>query len=1436
MPGVKIKISTEEARVATERLRKDLNSLGAQAVLTEAQVKQLETRLTTKMSADKTTEAMTRLTTSMGLSKFEAQALAAKLGVAQANVASLESATQGLSSTFKMMAGIVASIGLYKLYEELKSITKESTLIAARVETMTVVLHSLGRISGISADRMDGFVEGVKKMGITTGAAQNSIARMIQAQLDLSKSSQLARVAQDAAVIANTNSSEAMEMLIHGITTMRPITLRQLGIIVDLDGAFNRYAMTVGRTADELTEAEKQQVTFNEVLEKGKLIAGTYEAAMETVGKQINSLPRFIEAVKERFGELFTPALGLIIQDLIKYLKQWEKALIEAQENGDMERWAHKFSTSVKSVIDGIDTMTKFIKENGQEIKEWGILIAQLFILGKISSLLGTAGLSFLKFSKDVGSVTLALQGLSKVGMLAAVPMGAFAVYKGFDYLSKRSESDYLDPNDKQYKDEIAQIKEETARTKELIKLKQDAMKWSKEHGVIKDQSDEEARVLEANKNAMNEINRMIKEESEKVVAEKKRLKDQDLENERKWAIEVQKIGKGVTEQALVDLKVQYDQYDRVVKDKVALAQWFVDKELEIRNKNKKELIGYYQQLYQKEGLQEYQTKAIDLSKDLLDAEEKIMIDRGLTVNEAATLRMDLEKSAIDQIEKWIYGTVEQEQQAADERVEITRRMVEQQQEEQAKIINPNIGEYTGMPVGSGTGWTEYHVGGQTYYSKEAADAAMLRIQTMIESEWQHKADMWRAELEQQAKQKEIDDERARMEKAQIENMKRLNEENEKYTQALKDIDLKALADAGKVTDLNGLMSSIYGAYGSIGMGDQVNATRLALMRQMFASPSVVAGFSPEDIMSNLSEYIGLIADSYEKEVTARKAIIDALKTETDFRERMSYSDLAPTTSYEAMMKVYEAKITGATTAEGYQEFISFIESDFLPYMKAYTGGNTGDYQAIWESIFGAGGTLEDLTNALGGQTDTEDPLLSLQTEANAELQSIADLLSEGGALHDVLSEFAGDQVAYLQSFIDAMEEQTQPIKDTAQYSAATAFNTALLENLIKFIGEAEVYEVNGKYYNEAQVKAMAEAAASVGGAFQLESGGAYYTSLSQLGDTKNVTPVNVAGPGETPKYEMPAISSPVNQVSLPAYQLGTDWYTKQYLQTTIASNASATGKYTLGGQTYTTAQLEEIVAGAGIYKPKDFDFAGNAGAYTPSTPSWASNWGAMASGWGQPASIIANYNASMGAPVLSYPGWDRFEPQWNIPAWASYNAATGQITGRPGPSYASRVGDYETFSLGGTVWSGNYSQQVTPRAVSVPIAAPTLSFQEFVIDNYTTGTGHYVTRYYTGRWNSNTNQWYGEGGLTHGPSGAGELGPEWIVPTYEPQRSSFLKDVGADPQLIANAVAKAISGAKLGGKDQQVIIIQVDGRELIKAIVKNGKKTPELAEFVRSL
>ena len=68
-------------------------------------------------------------------------------------------------------------------------------------------------------------------------------------------------------------------------------------------------------------------------------------------------------------------------------------------------------------------------------------------------------------------------------------------------------------------------------------------------------------------------------------------------------------------------------------------------------------------------------------------------------------------------------------------------------------------------------------------------------------------------------------------------------------------------------------------------------------------------------------------------------------------------------------------------------------------------------------------------------------------------------------------------------------------------------------------------------------------------------------------------------------------------------------------------------------------------------------------------------------------------------------------------------------------------------------------------------------------------------------------------GGLFSGPTIMGEHGPEWAVPTYEPERSRFLKDVGADPDKIAAAIAKKTGGGSGSGNTIHIDnLVNVEG------------------------
>ncbi|KKL93017.1 hypothetical protein LCGC14_1878920, partial [marine sediment metagenome] len=237
----------------------------------------------------------------------------------------------------KAMAGFgVALIGVSAIGAKL---IKDSTLLAARTQVLGVVVDRLGANVGFTKSEMDAFTESIKAQGITVRHSRQAIAMMIQANVDLTKGTRLAALAQDAAVIANLNSSETFQRLIQVIQTGNIRMARHLGLVVDFQKAYVDFAAAQGISVKQLDQTQKVQIRVNEVFRAGVNITGAYEAAMETAGKKMLSLERHVENAGVAIGEGFLPILGDAVDMLTEWLKKID-ALSGAEKNDIAQKLA----------------------------------------------------------------------------------------------------------------------------------------------------------------------------------------------------------------------------------------------------------------------------------------------------------------------------------------------------------------------------------------------------------------------------------------------------------------------------------------------------------------------------------------------------------------------------------------------------------------------------------------------------------------------------------------------------------------------------------------------------------------------------------------------------------------------------------------------------------------------------------------------------------------------------------------------------------------------------------------------------------------------------------------------------------------------------------------------------------------------------------------
>lgn len=225
-----------------------------------------------------------------------------------------EGSFRSASAAIKGMIGVVSTLAV-------TFAIKEIALASARYETLGIVMRVVGNNAGYTGQQMTEFEETLKDSGIAAIESRTVLTKMAQAQIDLAKSSKLARIAQDAAVIGNINSSEALERMITGIQSGQVEILRNIGINVSFEQSYKKLAAQLDTNSASLTENQKMQARANIVMEAGAQIAGTYSAAMESTGKKLTSLPRYFNDLKVAAGAAIDPILGEVVDGLTDSLK-----------------------------------------------------------------------------------------------------------------------------------------------------------------------------------------------------------------------------------------------------------------------------------------------------------------------------------------------------------------------------------------------------------------------------------------------------------------------------------------------------------------------------------------------------------------------------------------------------------------------------------------------------------------------------------------------------------------------------------------------------------------------------------------------------------------------------------------------------------------------------------------------------------------------------------------------------------------------------------------------------------------------------------------------------------------------------------------------------------------------------------------------------------
>lgn len=254
------------------------------------------------------------------------------------------SSLEGLLSGLAGVGVVLGTIGVAAL-----ALNESMDMVfdAERIQQVNDQFELLSKNAGISADDLKNGLE--KSSGgllSTTDLLKAANKGLVELGVSAKQLPQIMELARQATVVFGGDLTTNFDNINQAIATGNVRLLRHLGIVVDQKAAYDKFAASIGITADELSQQGKQQAVLNAILEKGN---AEFKGVNLNSTEAINLWQQSKVAAKE-FGEsialAFNAIAGPAIVTFLKGLSTISKVMRE-----DLPQAAGVFKDSVMAVF-----------------------------------------------------------------------------------------------------------------------------------------------------------------------------------------------------------------------------------------------------------------------------------------------------------------------------------------------------------------------------------------------------------------------------------------------------------------------------------------------------------------------------------------------------------------------------------------------------------------------------------------------------------------------------------------------------------------------------------------------------------------------------------------------------------------------------------------------------------------------------------------------------------------------------------------------------------------------------------------------------------------------------------------------------------------------------------------------------------------------------
>ena len=227
--------------------------------------------------------------------------------------------------TVSFAAGI-ASAALLK-------ISQVNLKAALSVEKYYIALDVLTEYTGANTDAVAAEIAELESRNMTRGDAIRMVARLMAAEFDYTKASDIALAGTRQSILTDLTATEVIERMTDAIINRTTRGLKDIDLLMLTNETFDKFAENLEIVTKNMTEGERSQAIFNAVLERTNLLVGIENKYRETGTALLEEYHKEVKDLQETLGKGLLPSLIDVLKvanDFLGWLNKLPKAATDA--------------------------------------------------------------------------------------------------------------------------------------------------------------------------------------------------------------------------------------------------------------------------------------------------------------------------------------------------------------------------------------------------------------------------------------------------------------------------------------------------------------------------------------------------------------------------------------------------------------------------------------------------------------------------------------------------------------------------------------------------------------------------------------------------------------------------------------------------------------------------------------------------------------------------------------------------------------------------------------------------------------------------------------------------------------------------------------------------------------------------------------------------